>query len=72
MEVHTERAENKEFDLEKQKAGATTLTSPQYTQEYVEVETGKKTQFEKTARTILATNTEDLKFETPDKFKEPL
>ena len=72
MEVHTERAENKEVDLEQQKAGATALTSPQYTQEYVEVETDRKTQFEETARTILATNTEDLKIETPDKFKEPL
>jgi hypothetical protein len=59
VEVHTERAENKEVDLEQQKAGATALTSPQYTQEYVEVETDRKTQFEKTARNILATNTED-------------
>jgi hypothetical protein len=34
------------------------------------VETAKRTQVEKTARTILATNTEDLKIETPDKFKK--
>jgi hypothetical protein len=36
------------------------------------VETDRKSQFEKTARTILATNTEYLKIETPDKFKEPI
>jgi hypothetical protein len=30
VEVHTERAENEEFDLEQQKAGTTALTSPLY------------------------------------------
>ena len=30
VEVHTVRAENEEFDMEQQEAGATALTSPQY------------------------------------------
>jgi hypothetical protein len=63
------RAETEEFNVEQQEAGATALTDPQNTKNDVDVETAKKTQVETTAKTILATNTEDINIETPNKFK---
>ena len=65
-------AEIEEFDVEQQKAGATTLTSPQNTKNYVDVVTVKKTQVEKLAKTILAINTEAFKIETTNKFEKQI
>ena len=63
------RAETEEIDVEQQEAGATALTGPQNTKNDVDVETAKKTQVEKTAKTILATNNEALKIVTPNNFE---
>jgi hypothetical protein len=64
VEVYTE-----EIDVEQQEAGATALTGPQNTKNDVDVKTANKTQVEKTAKTVLATNTEALKIVTPNKFE---
>jgi hypothetical protein len=69
VEVYMVRAETKEIDVEQQEAGTTALTSPKNTKNDVDVETAKKTHVEKAAKTILATNTEALKIETPNKFE---
>ena len=68
VEVYMVRAENKEIDVGQQEAGTTALTSPQNTENDIDVETAKKTQVETTAKTILATNTEARKIETHNKF----
>jgi hypothetical protein len=60
--VHTVRAEYEEFDSEQQKVSATALTSPQYTKNALMSKTAKKTQVE-------MSNTEDLKLENHNKFK---
>ena len=67
--VHTVRAEYEEFDLEQQESSATALTSPQYTENVLMRKTDKKTQVETIDKNILAANTEDLKIENHDKFK---
>jgi hypothetical protein len=67
--VHTVRAEYEEFDLEQQEASATALTSPQYTNNALMRKTDKKTQVETIDKFILAANTEDLKYENHNKFK---
>jgi hypothetical protein len=69
VEVYMVRADTEEINVEQQEAGATALTDPQNTKNDVDVETTKKNQVETTARTILATNTEDLEIETTNKFK---
>jgi hypothetical protein len=69
VEVYTVRVETEEFNVEQQEAGTTSLTNPQNTKNDVDEWTAKKAQVETTARTILATNTEDLKIETPNKFE---
>jgi hypothetical protein len=63
------KAETKEIEVEQLEADTTALTSPQNTENDVDVEIAKRTQVEKTAKTILATNTEALKSETPNRFK---
>jgi hypothetical protein len=67
--VHMVRAENEEFDLEQQESSATALTSPQYTKNVLTRKIAKKTQVETIDKIILAANTEDLKIENPNKFK---
>ena len=63
------RAEYEEFDLEQQEVSATALTSPQYTKNALMRKTAKKTQVETSDKFILAANTEDLKLENHNKFK---
>jgi hypothetical protein len=63
------RDETEEFDVEQQEAGTTALIDPQNTKDDVDVETAKRTQVKKVAKIILATNTEALKIETPNKFE---
>jgi hypothetical protein len=67
--VHTVRAEYEEFDLEQQEVSATALTSPQYTKNALMRKTAKKTQVETSDKVTLAANTEDLKLENHNKFK---
>jgi lipid II:glycine glycyltransferase (peptidoglycan interpeptide bridge formation enzyme) len=62
-------AKIEEFDVRKQYADTTTLTSPQNTKNFVDVVPIKKTQVEKVARTILAIDTVTLRTETTNKFK---
>jgi hypothetical protein len=63
------RAEYEEFDLEQYESSATALTSPQYTKNALMRKTAKKTQVETSDKVTLAANTEDLKLENHDKFK---
>jgi hypothetical protein len=69
VEVNKERAENEELDLEQQNADATALTSPQYTKNALMRKTAKKKKVETSNKFILAANTEDLKIENHNKFK---
>ena len=62
-------AKIEEFDVRKQYVGTTTLTSPQNTENFVDVVPIKKTQVEKVARTILAIDTVTLRTETTNRFK---
>ena len=71
MEVHTDRAEYEEPDLEQQEASATALTSPLYTKNELIRKNDKKTQVETCDKFIIAANTEDLKLKNHNKFKEP-
>jgi hypothetical protein len=66
--VYSVEAEIEEFNVEKQNAGTTALTSPQNTKNYVDVVTTKRTQVKKVAKTILAINTVALKIKTTNKF----
>ena len=63
------RAEIEEINVKQQEIDTTTLTYPQNTKNAVDVGTAKKTQVEKVVKTILATNTEAIKIETPNKFE---
>ena len=63
MEVHTDRAEYEEPNLEQQEASATALTSPLYTKNELTRKTAKKTQVETCDISIIAADTEDLKTE---------
>jgi hypothetical protein len=67
--VYSVEAMIEEFDVRKQYAGTTTLTSPQNTKNFVDVVPIKKTQVEKVARTIPTIDTVTLKTETTNKFK---
>jgi hypothetical protein len=58
VEVYMVEAEIEEIDVEKQEAGTTALTGPPNTKNDVDVDTAKKTQVKKAAKTTLATNTE--------------
>ena len=57
MVVYSVEAKIEEFDVKKQHAGTTTLTSPQNTENFVDVVPIKKIRVEKVARTIFATDT---------------
>ena len=63
------RAEYEELDLEQQEVSATALTSPQYTKNALMRKTAKKTQVETSDKFILPANTEDLKLENHNEFK---
>ena len=52
--------------------GATALTSPQNTRNYVDVVSAKRTQVEKVAKTITTTDTAALKTETTNKFEKQI
>jgi hypothetical protein len=67
--VYSVEAKIEEFDVKKQNAGTTTLTSPQNTKNSVDVVPIKKTQVEKVAKTTRAIDTVTLKTETTNKFK---
>jgi hypothetical protein len=69
VEVYMVRNKTEEFNAEQQEAGTTTLADPQNTKNDVDVGTAKKTKVKQVAETILATNTEATKIETPDKFE---
>jgi hypothetical protein len=58
VEVYMVEAEIKEIDVEKREAGTTALTGPPNTKNDVDVDTAKKTQVKKAARTTLVANTE--------------
>jgi hypothetical protein len=57
MVVYSVEAKIEEFDMRKQNAGTTTLTSPQNTKNFIDVVPIEKTQVEKVARTIFAIDT---------------
>jgi hypothetical protein len=54
--------------VEQQEASATALTNPQNTKNYVDVVSAKRTQVEKVAKTIIATDTAAPRTETTNKF----
>jgi hypothetical protein len=56
-------------DVEQQEARTTALTNPQYTKNYVDVVSAKRTQVEEVAKTIIGTNTVAPKTETTNKFE---
>jgi hypothetical protein len=58
--VYSAETKIEEFDVKKQHADTPTLTSPQNTENFVDVVLIKKTQVEKLAKTILHTNTVTL------------
>jgi hypothetical protein len=64
-EVYMVGAEVEEIDMEQQVASATAITGPPNTENNVDVETAKKTQVEKAAKTTLITITEALKLRPP-------
>ena len=63
-------AEIEEINAEQQEASTTSLSDPPNTKNDVDVDTAKKTQVEKAAKTTLAPNTEALKIETTNKFEK--
>jgi hypothetical protein len=69
VEVYSVEVEIEKFDVEQQEAGATALTNPQNTKNYVDVVSAKRTQVEKVAKTIFATDTVALITETTNKFE---
>jgi hypothetical protein len=72
VEVYSVEVEIEEFEVEQQEAGATALTSPQNTRNYVDVVSAKRTQVEKVAKTIITTDTAALKTEATNKFEKQI
>ena len=66
--VYSVEAKIEEFDVKKQHAGTTTLTSPQNTENFADVVPFKKIQDKTVARIILATNTVICRTKTTNKF----
>jgi hypothetical protein len=62
-------AKSKRIVVEQQESSATALTSPLYTKNALMRKTAKKTQVVTSNEFILAANTEDLKIENHNQFK---
>ena len=56
-------------EVEQQKAGATALTNPQNTKNYVDVVSAKRTEVEKVAKTIITTETAAPRTKITNKFE---
>jgi hypothetical protein len=69
VEVHTDRVEYEELTLEQKESSATALTSPLYTKNALMRKTAKKTQVVTSNEFTLTANTEDLKIENHNQFK---
>jgi len=57
-------------EVEQQEAGATALTNPQNTKNYVDVVSAKRTEVEKVAKTIIITETAVPRTKITNKFKK--
>ena len=55
--------------MEQQEAGATALTNPQNTKNYVDVVSAKRTEVEKVAKTIIITETAVPRTKITNEFK---
>ena len=55
--------------MEQQEAGATALTNPQNTKNYIDVVSAKRTEVEKVAKTIITTETAAPKTKATNKFE---